>query len=236
MSKLIDISGRVFGKFRKIRPGQIFGRLKTIRRLGWNKGGRVLWECECECERGKRTIVTSDNLLRKQTRSCGCLNLERVASMGRQTVKHGALRGGRPTPTYASWRAMIKRCTCVTASDFPRYGGSGITFCWRWSNKNPDGFVNFRSDMGERPSLDMTLDRYPNPDGHYFPENTRWATKKQQSWNRRATKLTLEGARKVRALLAAGETKEAIAGTFNVSSQTVLDVARGRTWREDAVA
>lgn len=61
--------------------GLKFGRLTAIRREGTARDGCVLWLCQCEC--GTETIVKSSNLMRHQTKSCGCL----VSEKARQNVK-----------------------------------------------------------------------------------------------------------------------------------------------------
>lgn len=50
--------------------GQKFGKLFVVERSGKNKFGNVTWRCLCDC--GKETIVSSGNLLRGNTKSCGC--------------------------------------------------------------------------------------------------------------------------------------------------------------------
>lgn len=83
---------------------------------------------------------------------------------------------------YHIWNAMVQRCYRTSSRAFPDYGGRGIQVCDRWRNS----FENFLADMGKRPSEAHSLDRI-DPDGHYSPENVRWATDKIQARNKRNT-------------------------------------------------
>lgn len=90
-------------------------------------------------------------------------------------LRHGHKRGGVASPTYRIWIGMKRRCSAPGSKDFPKYGGKGIHVCERWDAS----FQSFLDDMGERPSLDHTIDRLDPAQG-YGPDNCRWATRSQQ--------------------------------------------------------
>ena len=59
--------------------GQQFERLTVIKRVPVPKGRplqKAYWLCKCEC--GSNVIVPTEKLTGKETRSCGCLRMERL--------------------------------------------------------------------------------------------------------------------------------------------------------------
>lgn len=84
---------------------------------------------------------------------------------------------------YHAWGNMIARCYNRNSINYREYGGRGIRVCKRWKN----GFINFLHDMGEKPNKSFTLDRIDGSKG-YYPQNCRWATRLEQTKNRRKNK------------------------------------------------
>jgi hypothetical protein len=167
MSKPHDLTGRTFG------------RLTVVRRAD-NGHKRIHWECRCTC--GQVRVIMGESIKAGRTRSCGCLAMEVQRSVH---ITHGSYG----TPTYTAWRGMLARCLRKNSTQYPHYGGRGITVCERWRD-----FTNFLADMGGRPK-GMTLDRRNNAQG-YFKENCRWATKTEQANNKRSTAYVERGGRR----------------------------------------
>lgn len=130
------------------------------------------------------------------------------------------------SPTYASWQAMIARCTHPCVRGYHNYGGRGIKVCERWKL-----FECFLADMGLRPSTKHSIDRIDN-DGNYEPSNCRWATTKEQAHNRRNNVIDEEGARQIRCLRALGITSRWIADAYGISGSQVYKIATGRQWND----
>ncbi len=160
--------------------GKVFDRLTVIEQTQ-STGSSIMYLCRCECGNTKK--VTAHDLNSGNVRSCGCLQTENRHTC-RVTHGHSKSNQGRPTPTYHSWLAMQRRCLDRNRADYSRYGGRKdrpVVIHMPWED-----YAVFLHDKGERPP-GTTLDRWPDPWGDYTPENTRWATREQQDYNKRNT-------------------------------------------------
>jgi len=180
---------------------------------GERSHGSVMWCCKCDC--GNEPIVSSNDLIREHTRSCGCLRKETTPI---NCIKHGLSK----SPEYGVWNNMVQRCCNSNDLGYINYGGRGIRVCTRWLHS----FEKFYADMGPRPSDQHSIDRRDN-DGNYEPGNCRWATQEEQANNKRDTIVVTYGDKKYSATLLARE--------HNINPSTFI-TRLNRNWSvEDAV-
>jgi hypothetical protein len=90
--------------------GQKFDRLLVLRYL-YSKKGRAHWLCLCSC--GNKVIVSGKNLRNGNTKSCGCLNIDRIRERSRAKLENQ--RFGRLTVIELSYIKNQKtywKCKC----------------------------------------------------------------------------------------------------------------------------
>jgi hypothetical protein len=85
-------------------------------------------------------------------------------------------------PGYSNWCAMMSRCYNKNYDHYVHYGARGIKVYSKWHK-----FRNFIADLGEPPP-GSSLERIDVNKG-YSPKNCKWASTKEQSRNKRNTRL-----------------------------------------------
>ena len=94
---------------RKDLTGQKFGHLIAMEPTERRSGGSVVWRCRCDC--GNEVEVAANSLVGERTRSCGCLQKERVKDLTGQ--RFDRLVAIRPTENRSSSSVMwLCHCDC----------------------------------------------------------------------------------------------------------------------------
>lgn len=156
--------------------GKKFGRLTAITRLNLSANGDYNWKCICSC--GNEHITTIGRLQFGDTKSCGCLNLERIT-----------LHGYTGSPTHKAYLKMLDRCFGECYEEYY----SDVTVCGRWliGEEMKSGFECFLEDMGEKPN-NLTLNRIHGAK-EYSKENCEWASHSIQNYDQKMKSTNTSG-------------------------------------------
>ncbi len=156
-----------------IKNGTKFGHLVVIGRVKGKRNGK--YRCKCDCG---NVVIKFGLVLKKKTKSKKSCN--KPGCVYSLTKRHGYAKRkqGKRNMAYNCWLSIKQRCFNEANPSYPYYGGRGITM----SDMFVNDFKAFLKEIGERPSMNYTVDRIDNDKG-YFPGNIRWATKKEQMRN-----------------------------------------------------
>ncbi len=164
-------------------PGQRVGSLTFVMHSyphisPSRKSRAAIFECPC----GKQFRSRIGQIKSGKTRSCGCFT--GLTPYSERTATHHLTKH----PVYVVWMAIKGRCGNPDRSDYPYYGGRGITISeeFRTNFKTFFDYVSELPKFADRERLKLTVDRIDNSGG-YQRGNLRWATRKEQSANRRNT-------------------------------------------------
>lgn len=123
------------------------------------------------CEKCGREFITYTSRVNK--------GLGRYCSFECANVTHNGTR----TRLYRIWQNMKNRCHNPKVPCYKYYGGRGISVCSDWI-KDFTVFRDWATQNGY--TEELTLDRI-DVNGNYTPDNCRWASFKQQGYNKQNT-------------------------------------------------
>lgn len=154
--------------------GAVFGKLTLRQKCRESKKIsatiRKQWIADCAC--GKRITVPQYYLIRNPNPKVDCGECpDKVTTRTKFNQE------------YRIWLMMRVRTTDPRHISYKHYGERGISMHPEWFDM-VTGFDKFLEHIGPRPSERHSVDRYPDPDGHYEPGNVRWALPDQQAANK----------------------------------------------------
>lgn len=162
----------------------------------------------------------------KRNLSCGCTRYELTSVSN--TIHGDSVAGAEYSALYSVWSGMRGRCYNKANQDYKYYGAKGIKLCDEWASSYL-AFKQWSLLNGYSLTEVLQIDRKEgNLD--YSPDNCRWVTPAENQHNRDCVKLSYDKADEIRILLAKNLPLTEIAAMYQVHSDTIYDIKRGRTW------
>lgn len=161
--KWMDLNGKVFSSWTVLR---LYKRTPIV----------THWLCRCVC--GKERPVSTSPLVRGNSKSCGCVVIQKIKA------KWKAIEKPFRKEIRNIYGTMRQRCLSKTHLSFINYGGRGIKISKKWD----DFWVFYDWCIKNGYKKGLQIDRINN-DNDYSPENCRFVTPSQNSYNRRNTRI-----------------------------------------------
>ena len=159
--------------------GLTFNYLTVLEDTGKTKGIHKLVKVRCKC--GKEKTMQLCKLTNNSTKSCGCYKDSKKTN--EHKIAYEYIKNNRRL--YGIYSDMKSRCLNQKSKAYNYYGGRGIKVCSEWLGE--EGFTTFFEwSMANGYADNLEIDRI-DVNGNYEPNNCRWATKKEQSRNKRNT-------------------------------------------------
>ena len=166
-----------------------------------------LYKCFC----GKDFEAQVSNIKSGSIKSCGCI--KKTHGLGK-------------TKLYKVWHSMVSRCHNIKSQSYNLYGNRGIKVCNEWKN-SIISFHNWALENGYKEGLE--IDRIDN-DGNYEPNNCQWVSSKQNSRNRRQSKLDKDKVDNIKEMLKNKIKQKHIALKYNVDDSCISKINKGKIW------
>lgn len=164
---------RLSKEFRHSFVGKKINRLTIIEAIDTPKGKSVV-KAICEC--GKIITCKLSAIISGNTKSCGCMNKERITTHG--MTEH---------PLYRAYKAIMTRCYDKSNKKYKIYGGRGVTMCNEWLNSK-ESFFNWALSNGWKKGLQIDKDIIPKrlgiPSLVYSPDMCSIVTPKVNNRNK----------------------------------------------------
>ena len=159
-----------------VNIGQRFGNFVVKSPFIYSDKKHKKFVCICDC--GEEKVVREDHIKAGFSKSCGCL---RKKILSKLHTKHGQRVGGRRTIYAILFDNIVERCENKNCKSYKNYGGRGISISDEFRDSKT--FIKYILEtLGPRPE-NHSIDRI-NPNGNYERGNLRWATAKEQQWNK----------------------------------------------------
>jgi hypothetical protein len=221
--------------------GQVFGKLKILKRAA-NKGKRrTAWFAKCEC--GNECIVAADDLKTGATQSCGCIRRNGIIEFNRRKRP----KKEKELKKTKSYEEFFKEAVQRFQMNIEKTHS-----CWNWKGSQVRGYgvIFFKKNikahrfsyflhkgkLNDRLLVCHTCDNSlcVNPEHLYQgteKDNARDSVirKRRRSCEKHHKSKLKE--KDIKEILSSNETGRHLAKKFGVHSETIYRIRRGLSWK-----